>query len=219
MSPIRVSRHRLSECPGCHAHITVDDAVAQTVCPFCGTQLTQGPDVSSRGLSRLLGRGSKSSLLAASLLGALTVTACEDDGGTSNAGQDTNQTDSGTVGDTTADAASDVSGATDDTGVVPLYGAPADVENDSQPLPDAPVAMYGQPPADVFQTEDSLDASLYGLPPDIEQPNPDTSSPEDIAVVPMYGMPADIEEPGPDIEEAPDSLPQPKYGGPPIDAQ
>jgi hypothetical protein len=185
----------------------VDEAVAQTVCPFCGTQLTQGPDVSSRGLSRLLGRGSKSSLLAASLLGALTVTACEDDGGSSNAGQDTNQTDSGTVGDTTADAAADVSGATDDTGVVPLYGAPADVETDSQPLPDAPVAMYGQPPADVQE------------PTDTDTPKPDTASPDDIAVMPMYGMPADIEEPGPDIEEAPDSLPQPKYGGPPIDAQ
>lgn len=228
MAPIRVSRSGLTECPACHAHIEVSEQVRGTVCPFCGAALNRAPDAAVRNLRRLTGLGGRSGLLAATLLGALAVTACEDSGDSSNAGADAGKPDGGSVSDS-ADAIGgpDATG-TDDAAVATDAASATDVQvaTDTVVGPDLPVALYGLPPDDVLAPdpdavhEDDLQiAPMYGLPADVDQPQPDAQSGEDIAVVPMYGMPADVQQESPDVEEAPDSVPQPKYGGPPIDAQ
>lgn len=222
MAPIRVSRSGLTECPSCHAHMEVAEQVRGSVCPFCGTALQRAPETADRGLRRLAGLGGRSGLLAATLLGALAVTACEDNGDASNAGADTGKPDGGSVTDSSdASDGADAAG-TDDAATA----TDAEVATDTVVGPDLPVALYGLPPEDIIapdpdaKHEDDLQiAPMYGLPADVDQPPPDAQSGDDIAVVPMYGMPADVQEQSPDIEEAPDSLPQPKYGGPPVDAQ
>ena len=64
--PIK-SRHNLTRCSICRAHIEAGDRPSTTECPFCGANLHM-----SRGRAWLPGRGG---VLAASLL-AFTVTAC-----------------------------------------------------------------------------------------------------------------------------------------------
>lgn len=225
MAPIRVSRSGLTECPSCHAHMEVAAQVRDSVCPFCGTALVRAPDAADRGLRRLAGLSGRSGLLAATLLGALAVTACEDSGDPTGASADASKPDGGGLSDgsdagTTPDATTtDAQASTDD----------AATTTDTTVSPDLPVALYGLPPEDAFVPPDAAAtddahqddlqiAPMYGLPADVDQPPADAQNSDDIAVVPMYGMPADVQEQGPDVQEAPDSVPQPKYGGPPADA-
>ena len=130
MSKPTKSRHGLTRCTVCRAHIEAAERPSQTDCPFCGANLHR-----SRGRILPTGRGG---ILAASLL-AFSATAC---GGGDDASD----------GDTTVEPGDDTSGddgysdtPPDDNGAVAEYGIPPDqYGGGSDDPPDEP--MYGVPP-------------------------------------------------------------------------
>ena len=137
---IKISRHGLTRCPACKAHIQVALSLADTICPFCQATISDANIQGSAGaFGRLMGSG-RSALIAASLLGVPAMGACGDDTGSTP--DDDVSTDT-----SSADAEGDV-------GFVQPYGLPPD--------------MFEEPEADV-QTDAELDfgpAPPYGQPPD-----------------------------------------------------
>jgi hypothetical protein len=77
-----VSRHRLTECPGCLNHIRLDDNWRTTQCPFCGAAFASALQQPKRDLFATLQKvqSTTGGLVAASLLG-LGLVACEADTG------------------------------------------------------------------------------------------------------------------------------------------
>lgn len=121
-----VSRHRLTPCPSCDAHIRVEQQVANTRCPFCGEKLTAA--MRRKGLMPALGRGG---LLAGALLGLSMTGGCEEE-------------DVQPVYGAPADVMMDV-GA--DAQPAPVYGEPADIQVETSP-DFGPQPEYGAPPSD-----------------------------------------------------------------------
>ena len=138
--PIK-SRHGLTRCTVCRAHIHADERPSGTDCPFCGANLHR-----SRGrISLPTGRGG---LLAASLF-AFAAAGCSggdasDDStsvepGDDNSGDDNSGNDNTGLDDQYADD------PPDDNAAVAEYGVPPDrYEGESEEPPPEPV--YGVPP-------------------------------------------------------------------------
>ena len=140
---IRVSRHGLTRCPTCSAHIKVAFVLAETACPFCEASLQSAMSSKDEGMLHILSASlmvGRSSLIAASLLG-LSLGAgvgCASD----------------SDGNTDADIVLDVADAPD----IPsqdVYGAPGDGWSDTL----APEVAPEPQPQD-----------LYGVPPDPNDP-------------------------------------------------
>ncbi len=156
---IRITRHGLTACPSCHAHIRVADNLAETVCPFCSAGLADAfPHLKSRQLSRLarVAQAGRSGILAASLLGLTGMGACGDDNNVQPA--------YGVPADTIMpDTAQDATPQ-------PEYGMPADIKiSDTTPGQDAgPQPAYGEP-ADVIgdTAPDAGPQPEYGMPGDV----------------------------------------------------
>ena len=69
---IRISRHGLTRCPSCSAHIKVAFVLAETACPFCEASLQSAMSSKDEGMLHMLSTSlmvGRSSLIAASLLG------------------------------------------------------------------------------------------------------------------------------------------------------
>ena len=183
MSPkVRVSRHGLTTCPGCRAHIRLAAEVRQTVCIFCGTELIPSSVIQSamRTVADVVRYG-RGGLIAASLLGASVLPGCDEDPNTGavDAGAEAQPVygvpadvmdDADVMNDSSADAQNDFG--------APLYGLPADMIQDVQidVAPDpGPQPEYGVPP-DAFPTDaqDTVDADV-----------------DDVPVLPPYGIPPD----------------------------
>lgn len=167
MSTIRISRSRMTACPACQNHIQVAENISETVCPFCQAALVGGGGGSTATPPKF-GRfvpQSRGALIAASLLG-LSLAACTNSAGSEGADASSNDTATGELAGNsdTAEAA--------DSGVMPLYGMPADIAQDSAPQ-DLPQAMYGMPadvqPSDVTAAPDQAVAPMYGMAADIQQ--------------------------------------------------
>ena len=141
--PIK-SRHGLTRCGACRAHIHAAERPSATVCPFCGANLLSG-----RAMSSLpSGRGG---LLAASLF-AMSMAGC--------GGADTSHTDEPTVDDGTASDDGNPNTNGDGQG--------DDQYADDPPDDNAPVAEYGVAPADDYETQPADDyrpAARYGIAP------------------------------------------------------
>lgn len=129
---IFVSRHQLTECPSCQAHIRVADKVAETTCPFCDAVLGQALAQRARPS---LGSISRTSLMAGALLGLSVIPGCDD-------GDDPQPQP---VYGVPADVI--VSDAASDSQPAPLYGEPADIQVDTAP-DFGPQPEYGVPAPD-----------------------------------------------------------------------
>jgi hypothetical protein len=182
---IKITRHGMTTCPTCHAHIRVAAKLADTVCVFCSTALK---DVLPAGdLGRLSGlariaHASRSGVVAASILGLTGLAGCEN-----NVQPVYGAPADILVPDTAKDA-----------GPQPEYGLPADVfpsdaatdiGQDALPQP-----AYGIP-ADAMEPDIAPDAGPqpeYGMPADIGESKDAT---EDVGPQPPYGIPADVGEP------------------------
>jgi hypothetical protein len=154
---VKVTRHGMTNCPQCHAHIRVAAELSSTVCPFCETHLKDVVPASDlgrlSGLSRVA-KASRSGVVAASILGLSGLAGCETSSSVPVYGAPADVM----VPDTVEDAVS-----------APEYGLPADImvadtveDATSQP-------EYGLP-ADVTENakEDVPPAPPYGIPPDAE---------------------------------------------------
>lgn len=166
-----VSRHGMTECPSCKAHIRVATKIAETACPFCNAEL-----VEAIGRGNRLGALGRSGMLAGALLGLSVLPACDDNDPQPLYG---------------APAADIVQDAGNDQLPQPLYGAPApdvvvqDTADDQLPQP-----LYGAPAPDIMQDSgpdaatDSQPAPMYGLPADIQ-----VEAAADLGAQPEYGAP------------------------------
>lgn len=148
MSKPTKSRHGLTRCTVCRAHIEAAERPSETDCPFCGANLHR-----SRGRVLPTGRGG---ILAASLL-AFSATAC---GGGDDASD----------GDTTVEPGDDTSGGNDNAGNDNggNDNAGDDGYDDTPPDDPGPIAEYGMPP-DQYEggaVDDSPDEPMYGVPPE-----------------------------------------------------
>jgi hypothetical protein len=154
---VKVTRHGMTNCPQCHAHIRVAAQLAATVCPFCEAHLKDvlpaGDLGRLSGLSRVA-QASRSGVLAASILGLSGLAGCE-------------QSAPAPVYGAPADIM--VPDTAEDAGPMPEYGLPADIM-----VPDTVADATSQPeyglPADVTEDtkEDVPQAPPYGIPPDAE---------------------------------------------------
>ncbi len=124
-----VSRHRMTECPGCGVHIRVAEDIGATTCPFCHDVLRQSVARRSSGSSGL-GLFGRTSVVAGALFGLSVVAGCDD--------PLTVLPVYGAPADVISDQASDAS-------VQPLYGAVADdIQVEAAPDP-GPQPEYGMP--------------------------------------------------------------------------
>jgi hypothetical protein len=151
---VPVSRHNLTVCPRCEAHIQVAADMRDTVCPFCQAALVAAPvaRVMSGALRGALSTG-RSGLLAAGLLG-LSVSACTEEESHPIYGSppgDTSSTDA-----TSADGTS--SADTDEVPTDPAYGGPPDTATQADTTTAEDVTAEDVP--------DTGNVELYGLPPD-----------------------------------------------------
>ena len=149
---VKITRHGLTACPGCHAHIRVAENLADTVCPFCATALKDAiRSTGGSALSRVV-KASRSGLVAASILGIGGMSAC---------------TNSEPVPGPPADTI--VPDAAHDAMPQPEYGMPADITIPSDTQKDAgPQPAYGIP-ADTLSPDTAPDAGPqpeYGIPGD-----------------------------------------------------
>jgi hypothetical protein len=143
--PIK-SRHGLTRCGACRAHIHAAERPSATVCPFCGANLSSGRAI----LSLPTGRGG---LLAASLFGLSMGGAMAGCGGS-----DATQADEPTTVDDGNANADDGSNANDGD----------DQYADDPPDDNNAVAEYGVAPSDEYETQPSDDyrpAARYGIAP------------------------------------------------------
>ena len=141
---VAVSKKGFAMCSGCHSFTKVAPELDDTVCSFCGSQVTRSSERPvSFGLSRVLKAG-RSGLLAASLLGMGGLSAC----------------------DSTTTPPSDVADVVNDTVFVAPYGIPPDTEV----TPDTGNDVSDAGPDTVgADTTDPVDAPIlppYGIPPD-----------------------------------------------------
>ncbi|MEM9188805.1 MAG: hypothetical protein AAGF12_06495 [Myxococcota bacterium] len=155
---LRKSRHGLTRCPACGAHVRAAATPVLTVCPFCNT------NIADRVIRRpVAGRGA---LVAASLLslsascgGAEQEPVSPDDpvANTDNPDDSTNNADNTGFDPNEPDdnvavaeygAVPDPAWDPDEPEPVPApeYGAPAEEEEAQDPTPDVPVPAYGAPP-------------------------------------------------------------------------
>ena len=231
----RISRHGLTLCPSCNAHIQARIAQNQESCPLCRASLSStGIDSGGSTLRKVADTlvTGRSGIMVASLFGASTLMGCPDDSTSSStgadAGTDTVQAeDSNQRTDTSPELDVDVpesdssppspDAGEPDTGTPPdqpLYGAPADIME-----PTDTTGGEDTTADTAADTEDATFQPVYGAPSDAVTP-PDTSAKDtsDAAVQPVYGAPADIvaadaasDATKPDISDAPI---QPVYGAP-----
>jgi len=195
---IKITRHGMTTCPTCHAHIRVAPNLADTVCVFCSTSLKDV--LPSSDLGRLSGlariaHASRSGMVAASILGITGLAGCDNN--------------VQPVKDVPADIM--VPDAAQDAGPQPEYGLPADafpMDAATDTGQDAgPQPAYGIP-ADVGEPADAVEdfgaQPPYGIPADVGQPvdaetdaESDASDAmeaetvEDAIFAPEYGLPAD----------------------------
>jgi hypothetical protein len=161
---IKVSRHGLTRCPACQAHIQVAADASATTCPFCLAALASTPEPVSAlpSLLRSALSTGRSGLLAAGLL-SLSVAACAEEDPTPPVADTSEETDSGAQ---------------------PAYGIPADVIEPEDAADSTVEALYGAVPDDTSSTS----APMYGIPADIIEPE----DAEDAPVEALYGIvPAD----------------------------
>jgi hypothetical protein len=163
MTPkIKVSRHNLTRCPACQAHIQLAATLRATVCPFCQTALTSAPPTPPTMLSGLIHGAlatGRSGLLAAGLLG-LSVSACSEE--ETNPPADTTSATDATDTNTDTNTDPDTTPADDDMPVAE-YGIPPD---DTASAPDSTMGdLYGLPPDAVEDADEDVPANDYGLPP------------------------------------------------------
>lgn len=147
---VTVTRHGMTPCPGCQAHIRVAPRLEDTVCVFCQTALKDAlPD---KGRLAGLARSGRSGVIAASFLGLAGLAGCPVGGSAPVYGAPADVM----VPDWVEDAASQpeyglpadiqVGEVAGDVGAAPPYGIPADVL-EPEPAPDAgPQPEYGLPP-------------------------------------------------------------------------
>mgnify|MGYP000664851408 CR=1 FL=1 len=207
---IFVSRHRMTECPSCHAHVRVAAEVKQTACPFCETKVTARPrDVFA--LLRDIGTSTTGGVVAAALMG-LGLVNCNE--------------------------ASVIDGLKPDSGdhaISPLYGIPpidSGIADATIRVPDAaatgladarepvPVPAYGiapQPDATtVADAQDPPPEPEYGIPPIHDDAS--VNDAEDPPPVALYGISPVNRDAGTRVEDAGEDTPVPLYGGAAIDA-
>lgn len=164
---IRVSRHGLTCCPACQAHIQIAANVRETACPFCQAALIATPEPAAGTLTGLI-QGAlatgRSGLLAASLLGlSVGVGACADE-------EDPEPTTDTQSADGTSGTSDTNVTTTPDSTMGDLYGLPPDTT----------------PDPDVVTVEDTNAVAEYGIPPDIIE----DAAEEDVPAA-DYGLPAD----------------------------
>jgi hypothetical protein len=138
---IKVTRHGLTNCPSCSAHIKLASVVTETTCPFCNTALSVAASGNASGLLRSLASSvmaGRSSLIVASLLSLGGVAACESNSGNNGNGDvvmdegppPSDVPDQPLYGAVPDDVGPPMDAATDDADAEPpaqaLYGAPAD---------------------------------------------------------------------------------------------
>lgn len=135
--PIK-SRHGLTRCRACRAHIQAADTPSATVCPFCGANLHAG---ASR-ISLPSGRGG---ILAASLL-AFSAAGC---GGGQAQVEDDQTVSSDNTNDAPPDTANDQYDPqpADDNAAVAEYGVSPDAFEDDTADDPRPTPRYGLPPS------------------------------------------------------------------------
>jgi predicted RNA-binding Zn-ribbon protein involved in translation (DUF1610 family) len=139
--PIR-SRHGLTRCTACRAHIRSSDRPSTTECPFCGATVSAGRPQTSLPS----GRGG---ILAASLL---ALGGC--------GGPSAPPPEEPSHAETSAPATDDGSNDNDDEDA-------DDGDERPQEQVQAPVAAYGIAPQDRYQTtpEQPPDEPMYGIAP------------------------------------------------------
>lgn len=223
-----VSRHRLTECPSCHAHVRVGPNALVESCSFCGTRLS----AASRDVfSRLLDMGGTTGGVVTALLG-LGLVRCSD----------------APIVDLVKDSGEQM--------VVPLYGIPpvdsgladAAIVDAREPLPQpeygAPPVDAGTPLIDAGHTDTGMIADAaeplpepdYGIPP-IHDDAAVGLDADDAPPVALYGIPPVVDggegrvdasngsrdgggrrDGSGAIPDAEDPPPGPLYGIAPIDA-
>ncbi len=195
---VRVSRHGLSACPRCRAHVPVAANWRATTCGFCGAGLL-APESTADVLAELRTLGGRAGGAMAAALLSLGVACSEDTRGLDgqDAGSQTrldggqNQNPDAQVADSgqnqnpdaqVSDAGQNGDATLVDSGEVipgPEYGEPpmdsgvidSGVVPDSGLVPDSgeiPVPLYGLPPPDAGEKEDSGEpviTPLYGISP------------------------------------------------------
>lgn len=172
-----VSRHRLTQCPGCLNHIRLEAEWRATQCPFCGAAFASALAQPKRELFATLQKvqSTTGGLVAASLLG-LGLVACEADTGLLDPQADTGaqrSNDAGIAPDATPISETDA-GWTDAADPVPgpEYGEPG--------IPDAGFVDSGEPPP----------VADYGIPPILDASVPDAqeTDAEEPPIGPLYGI-------------------------------
>lgn len=145
------SRHGLTRCTACRAHIRATDRPSTTECPFCGATVSAGqPRVSLPS-----GRGG---ILAGALL---TLGAC--------GGPSTPPAERPTQAETSP-AVTDDSSANENANENPNESEEEEAVVEEAPPQEevqAPVAAYGIPPSDRYRTrpEQPPDEPMYGIAP------------------------------------------------------
>ncbi len=156
--PIK-SRHGLTRCTVCRAHIQAGDRPSDTDCPFCGANLL-------RGGSRITQATTRGGVLAASLL-AFSLTACG--GGDEPVEPDPSTQSDNTGGETPSGDDQYSDDPADDPNGVAEYGMPADDQYSDEPAEDPNmVAEYGVSPDDEYEAEPAEEmrpVARYGMAP------------------------------------------------------
>ena len=156
-----VSRHRLTQCPGCLNHIRLEEEWRSTQCPFCGAAFASALAQPKSELFATLQKvqSTTGGLVAASLLG-LGLVACEADTGL----LDPNLADTG------AQRADDASAAPDATVINEADAGWADA---ADPVPGPEYGEPGIPDAGFVDSGEPPPVADYGIPPVIDASVPD----------------------------------------------
>ena len=147
---IKITRHGLTRCPSCDAHIRVAENLSDTVCPFCKSALKDAVAVRSP-LARVAEAG-RAGVVAASIMGLTGMSACI----------------SGTAPVYGAPADMMVPDTAQDAMPMPEYGMPADIKAPDTAEDAGPQPAYGIS-ADTMEADTAPDAGPqpeYGVPGD-----------------------------------------------------
>lgn len=182
------SRHGLTRCRACRAHIHTADRPSDTTCPFCGENQLGIPRAQARGTILAVGRGG---LLAAGLM-AFSAMGC---GGSEEA-------------PTPPVVEAPVVEAPVVEPMEPL--GPNELVTAPEPEPIAPEPIAPEP---ILDDEPSEPIVQRPRPPRPRPPVDPLPIPDDMIAVPAYGVaPPDEWRPDP----SPDMRPTPRYGLPPM---
>lgn len=173
-----VSRHRLTQCPGCLNHIRLDDDWRSTQCPFCGAAFARALAQPKSELFTTLQKvqSTTGGLVAASLLG-LGLVACEADTGL----LDPNLADTG------AQRSSDAGNAPDANLISEADAGWADA---ADPVPGPEYGEPGIPDAGFVDSGEPPPVADYGIPPVLDASVPDAqeTDAEEPPIGPLYGI-------------------------------